>query len=328
MRIKEILDKGIKELNKHSIEESTLKAKILLSYVLNIDKAYFMIHENEEVDSEKEKIYNIYLEDIIKGKPVQYITNKQEFMGLTFYVDENVLIPQPDTEILVEETIKEINRMIEKIQQNKSKDDLKQSKIEEQQYDDTSTIRILDLCTGSGAIAISIATYLNTLLKNKDINIYHRIETQNVKDLKFKIYATDISEKALEVAKKNAKMNQVEIHFIQSDMFQNMEEYKKEKFDIIVSNPPYIETNTIETLSPEVQYEPHLALDGGEDGLKFYRMIAQKGKNYVKENGRILLEIGYNQQQSVVQLLKENNQYSNIKCIQDLAGNDRIIKIK
>lgn len=166
-------------------------------------------------------------------------------MGLNFYVDENVLIPQPDTEILVEETIKIIKKIMKK----------------------NDKIKILDLCTGSGAIAISIANYF----KNKTESI-------------FEVYGSDISKKALEIAKKNAKKNNVEITFLQSDMFENISKTFINQFDIIISNPPYIETKTIKELSKEVQNEPFIALNGGIDGLEFYRIIAKESKTILKKN--------------------------------------------
>ena len=197
-------------------------------------------------------------------------------MNLNFYVDENVLIPQPDTETLVLQAIKRIK-----------------------QYENNN-IKVLDLCTGSGAIAISLAK---------------EFENKNVQ-----VYASDISDKALEVAKKNSKKNDVHINFINSNMFENIDE----KFDIIVSNPPYIETETIKKLSKDVQQEPHIALDGGFDGLEFYKIIASEYEKYLNDNGTLLLEIGYNQKQSVTELFINRN----VECIKDLAQNDRVIIVK
>lgn len=278
MNIKEIRKIAIENLIKSNIEDANTKISILLQYLLSMSKTEIMLHENMELDeTQKEEIFK-RVEEIIEGKPIQYITHHQEFMGLDFYVDENVLIPQPDTEILVEETIHMINRKNE-------------------------NIRILDLCTGSGAIAVSIENYA------LDRNI-------------IKIYASDISAEALEIARKNAILNNEEtnIRFIKSNMFENI----NDKFDIIVSNPPYIETQTIANLSKEVQNEPHIALDGGADGLDFYRIIAKEAKKHLNRNGWILLEIGYNQKESVSNLLQEEK-YENITCIKDLNGNDRVI---
>ena len=275
MNIEEILKKEINNLKENNIDNSTLKAKILLANILNVKKEYLLIHSKEEVKQEDKIKYENCIKELIKGKPLQYITNKQEFMGLNFYVDENVLIPQPDTEILVEKAIE----IAETTQKNK----------------------ILDMCTGSGCIAISLAKKINNV----------------------QITAVDISNSALNVANKNAINNNVEnkIKFINSDIFNNIEE----KFDIIVSNPPYIETETINKLEIEVQNEPHLALDGGIDGLKFYKTIANNAFKYLNENGYLLLEIGYNQQNSVTQLLQDIGKYKNIETVKDLGGNYRVV---
>lgn len=275
MNIEEILKKEINNLKQNNIENSTLKAKILLANILNVKKEYLLIHSEEEIKQEDKIKYENCIKELIKGKPLQYITNKQEFMALDFYVDENVLIPQPDTEILVEKAIE----IAVTTQKNK----------------------ILDMCTGSGCIAISLAKKINNA----------------------QITAVDISNSALNVANKNAINNNVEnkIKFINSNMFNNIEE----KFDIIVSNPPYIETETINKLEIEVQNEPHLALDGGIDGLKFYKTIANNAFKYLNENGYLLLEIGYNQQNSVTQLLQDIGKYKNIETIKDLGGNYRVV---
>ncbi len=277
MKIKELKRIGIKKLEDNNIDDVMFKADKLLQYVLNMNKTDLLINENNLVDANLEEKYLVLIDEIIQGKPLQYITNSQEFMKLNFYVDENVLIPQPDTEILVEKAI----------------DIIKKSK----------NISILDLCTGSGAIAVSIKKYM----KNATV------------------YALDISKKALEIAKLNAKNNDTDIHFIESDMFENI---KNIEFDLIVSNPPYIETKELKRLPKDVQNEPRLALDGGEDGLTYYRIIRDEGYKFLKNNGVILLEIGYNQNKTVVDLFKENNNYKNIEIYKDLSNIDRVIKIE
>lgn len=286
MDIQKLRNFGRKKLIENNVEDSNFKSEILLQYILNMDKTELIINSKKEVQHDLEQRYISYLDKIIEGKPIQYITHKQEFMGLYYYVDENVLIPQPDTEILVEKTIRIVTANNKLLSQN---------------------IKILDLCTGSGAIAVSLENYL----QNK-CNI--------------EIYASDISEKAIDVAKRNAKENNAKVKFIISDMFQNIEE---NNFDIIVSNPPYIEKATITTLSKEVQNEPHLALDGGIDGLDFYRIIAKEGYKNLKSGGYILVEIGYNQKESVSNIFKEYvDKYIEIKCVKDLNGQDRVIEVK
>ncbi len=301
MKIKELLKYGSQLLNKNEIEDATLKTKMLLGYLLNIDKKDLIIYEEKEVTDEEEKTYKNHLKEILAGKPIQYIIHQQEFMRLTFYVDENVLIPQPDTEILVEETLKKIRT---KISENKLMQETKELLHQEKK----KTFRILDLCTGSGAIAISLSKYLEN-----DINLKNQI--------KFEVYATDISEKALKVAKKNANYHRTSITFIQSNMFEKIDNFN---FDVIVSNPPYIETEIIKTLSDEVKCEPYIALDGGKDGLDFYKIITEHGNQYLKKQGIILVEIGYQQKKSVMELF-EKQQYLDIQCIKDLTGNDRVI---
>lgn len=281
MNQKQLLKLGEDKLNKANIEDAYFKSIKLLEYILSQSKQQLVMNCEEEVSNKKEKEYFANIDKIKNGVPLQYITNNQIFMGLDFYVDENVLIPQPDTEILVEETIKIINQ----IKQTKNK------------------IKILDLCTGSGAIAICLAKYCNMV----------------------EVTATDISKEALEIAQKNANINNVNIKFIQSDLFENIE---KNQFDIIISNPPYIETEIINTLSKEVQNEPHIALDGGKDGLEFYKKILKKAPDYLNNNGYILLEIGYNQGQSVIQLAENNYKIITKKPIKDLGDNDRVVIFK
>ena len=274
MNIKEAIIFGIKYLDENNISDSKLKCRLLLSNVLNISKEYLLIHDNDKLDLKKEMKYKEYLVRLANNEPIQYIIKKQEFMKMNFYVDENVLIPQPDTEILVEE-------VIDKFKNSKEK------------------LKILDLCTGSGCIAVSIAKYIKMA----------------------QVFASDISKEALKIAGFNAKKNGVQINFVESDLFENIEEYD---FDIIVSNPPYIETKIIETLDEEVKKEPMLALDGGKDGLDFYRKIILNAEKYLKKDGILMLEIGYNQKEKVIELLEKQN-YKEIYCKKDLAGNDRVI---
>lgn len=272
MKIRELLKKEIEKLNINKIDDSYFKAKILLAFEMACDMQYLNIHMEDEVEKVIAKKMENDIQKVIQGIPVQYITNHQEFYGLEFYVNGNVLIPQPDTEILVEEVIGITKKF-------------------------TKKTKIVDMCTGSGAIAIAIA-------KNTDSQLT----------------ATDISKKALEIAKKNAKENQVDIEFIKSDMFEKLEE----KFDIIVSNPPYIETYVINKLPNEVKNEPIIALDGGKDGLNFYRILASNAKKYLNENGILAVEIGYNQGEVVSSLFKSCG-LVDVYLKKDLGGNDRIV---
>ena len=275
MNLKEILKYGKEELIKNNIEDASIIAKELAEYIFKITRAQMIANNDMEFSKDQTDNYINSIKKISTGIPIQYITNNQEFMNLNFYVDENVLIPQPDTETLVEEVINEY----------------KEKKCE-----------ILDLCTGSGAIAISLAK-----------NIYES-----------NIVASDISMKALQIAKLNAEKNLVrkKIEFIESDMFDKI---YKEDFDIIVSNPPYIKTKVIEELDKQVKNEPYIALDGGADGLKFYKIIIENAYKYIKNEGKVFLEIGYDQKNELINLFKENNHYEDIYSKKDLGGNDRII---
>ena len=277
MRINELLEIGIEKLKTSQIKEPISIARRIMCFVLKKDKIYLVTNGNEEVEQSTKTEFLEAISKIQKHIPIQYITKKQEFMKMDFYVDENVLIPQPDTEIVVEEAIDIINR--------------------------NKLSKVLDMCTGSGILAISIAKYTDAS----------------------KITAVDISEKALEVAEKNAISNDVDtkIKFIKSDMFKNI----SEKFDLIISNPPYIRTDVIKILSEEVKNEPILALDGGIKGLDFYNIIAENAKKYLNENGYLVLEIGYDQKTEVVNLL-EAQEYSEIRVIKDMGGNDRVIVCK
>jgi len=275
MKIKEILEYGKNNLIR---EDGYKLSKMLLKHLLNVNDSYLLINSEEELNASVQEKFKEGIELLKAGMPLQYVTNIQEFMKLDFYVDKNVLIPQPDTEILVEEIINLLNDKIKKY-------------------------NILDLCTGSGAIGVSVAKYTDSF-----------------------VTMLDISDKALEIAKKNAVNNGVanECKFILSNMFESIEG----KFDVIVSNPPYIRTKIISSLDKEVQNEPHLALDGGEDGLHFYRIIAENAYKYLNENGILALEIGYDQKDEVIDLLKSVGKYNDIYCKQDLAENDRVIVAK
>lgn len=279
MQIKDVIRKGMIELKVNGIQEPNLKARLLMQHILNKPRQYLLVHDTDMLTLRQQVDYFKAIKKLKQGVPLQHITNMQEFMKLNFYVSQDVLIPRPDTEILVEEVI----NIAKKIRAKK----------------------ILDLCTGSGAIAVSLAKYIE--------------DSQ--------ITATDISEKALRVAKLNAKNNEVEdkITFLKSDLFK---EIPKEKYDIIVSNPPYIRKEEIERLDREVKKEPHIALDGGEDGLDFYRKIIHNSEEYLKFNGYLCLEIGYDQKIDVIEFIENEEKYKDTYSKKDLYGNDRIVITK
>ncbi len=276
MTISDAIKKGMIELKNVNIEEPKLKARLLMQYVLNESRQYVIVNDMEQLDKAKEKQYLEEIKILKKGVPIEHITHQKEFMKLSFFVDKNVLIPRQDTEILVEEVIK----IAKKINARK----------------------VLDLCTGSGAIAVSLAKYLPQA----------------------EITAIDISNDALKIAKKNAISNNVQnqITFISSDMFTNLSE---EKFDIIVSNPPYIKTNVIKNLDIQVQNEPYIALDGGKDGLDFYKKIINESYQYLKYNGYLCLEIGFDQKIDVIELIENTERFTGTYSKKDLFDNDRII---
>lgn len=250
---------------KHNIDKDEVDK--LFMEVLNLDYSKLILHEEISI-LEYIKI-KFYAKQRIKGKPLTKIFHRAYFYGLELYVNKHVLSPRQETEILVENTLKYIH--------------------------DNSNV--LDLCTGSGAIAVALKLNSNAT-----------------------ITACDISSKALKVAKKNAKKHHANIKFIKSDMFSNI----TEKFDVIVSNPPYIESDEIKFLDKAVKnYDPLISLDGGINGLKFYEIIAQNADKFLTQDGVILLEIGYNQAESVKKLL---NKYSfDSICLKDYENKDRII---
>ncbi|MBQ9786236.1 MAG: peptide chain release factor N(5)-glutamine methyltransferase [Clostridia bacterium] len=232
-----------------------------------------LIEITKITEEEKNKIINI-CNELNLGKPLAYVINNAEFFNYSFFVNENVLIPRFETELLVEKVINYAKNL------NKPK--------------------ILDLCSGSGCIAISLAKSLNLTVD-----------------------AVEISDKAIEVITKNAKLNNANINIIKSDLFNNV----NKKYDIIVSNPPYIASNEIKSLQSSVkEYEPHLALDGGIDGLDFYKKIALKAPDFLNKNGQLFLEIGYDQEKTVPEILSKN--FENIQVFNDYSNLPRMIVAK
>ena len=271
MKYREAMQEGEKILQEAGIVDAKNDAWLLLAMVCKVDHTYYYMHMEEELMSEQQDEYRVVIRKRAEHVPLQYITGEQEFMGLPFKVNSNVLIPRQDTETLVEEALKVIR----------------------------PGMKVLDMCTGSGCILISI-------LKN----------VLNVEGV-----GCDISKQALIVAKENAKLNNVVATFERSDLFDHV----TETFDVIVSNPPYIRTEEIATLMPEVcQFEPVGALDGKEDGLFFYRKMIAESSKYLNPNGVILFEIGYDQGQDVSLMLKEAG-YKDVQIVKDLAQNDRVV---
>lgn len=270
---KEVLDEGCKYLKDNDIIEFKIDGWYLLSHILKIDRAQFLLDYDKEINETQYRKYKELIKKRANHVPLQYITGYTEFMGLKIKVNEHVLIPRQETEILVEEVMK--------ISGNN---------------------KILDLCTGSGCIITSLMKLANVSMG----------------------VGADISKEALVVARGNAKNNDVEVTFIESDLFDKV----TGKFDIIVSNPPYIPKNDIKGLSPEVRdYEPYLALDGKEDGLYFYKRIIKDARKYLEPKGYLFFEIGYNQADDLMKMLKAEDIHE-IQVIKDLAGHDRVIKAR
>lgn len=290
LMIKELLTVAERRLSNASCMDARLDAEILLCDLLQKDRSFLFVHVGDDLDDRRCDLYFETIDIRASGKPLQYILGSQEFMGLRFKVNENVLIPRQDTETLVEIAVEYLK---------KEKSPL-------------GGFEVLDLCCGSGAIGISLAYYLESV--------------------KVKITATDYSKKALGVAKENAAGYRPArgISFLQGDLFEPFPRNKKGKgkkqFDLIVSNPPYIRSDVIPTLQREVAlFEPMLALDGGEDGLDFYRRIVLDAEAYLKKSGLLLLEIGHDQAEAVRRLLEDSGTYEETGVIQDLAGKDRIV---
>ena len=272
MRYREALAEGTEALEAAGIDTARLDAWYLLENVCHITRQYFYLHDEEEIRDEERQEYELAIRKRAERVPLQYITGEQEFMGMTFKVNPNVLIPRQDTEILVEEIMRDLH----------------------------DGIRILDMCTGSGCILLSLLHYSN--------------DCSGV--------GVDVSEDALAVARQNAdRLAEKQAVFIQSDLFEKVEG----SFDLIVSNPPYIRSQEIAGLMPEVrEHEPHLALDGKDDGLHFYREIIKGAMLHLKRGGQLFFEIGYDQGEAVQALLAANG-YTEIAVVKDYAGLDRVV---
>ncbi len=278
--IKEALEKSTLILKKTDINAPALEAGVMLCNVLKCDRAFLYSHGDRIMTEEQRGTFFDNIEKRRKGVPLQYITGYQEFMSLLFKVSPKVLIPRQDTEVLVETVITHANKSRKGI------------------------LNILDMGTGSGCIAISLAYYI------KNCNVT----------------AVDISEGALEIAGINAQAAGVSdrINFVVSDLFSNMESDLSASFDIIVSNPPYIAVDEIDSLQVEVKcHEPYIALNGGNDGLDFYRAIINASPRFLSPGGLLAFEVGYNQSRSVAGLMEE--QYCDITAVKDLSNIERVV---
>lgn len=263
---------GQQELLTVGIEEAALDARLLLEYICRTDRNTLLVHGDRSLSPFEEQMYQNSIATRKNRIPLQHITGEQEFMGLTFRVNENVLIPRQDTEILVEEALRFL----------KDGD------------------RILDVCTGSGCILLSLLHYSN--------------ECHGV--------GVDLSEDALAIAKENGERLEEEAEWVCSDMLKAL---PKQTFELIVSNPPYIPTQVIPTLMEEVKsHEPYMALDGKEDGLYFYRKLVEQCPDYLAKEGMLLVEIGYDQAEAVSKLFSEAG-FTDVTVMKDLAGLDRVV---
>ena len=275
MTYREWMTLGMERLRAAGIEEASLDAWYLLERASGISRSRYYLVQKDPFPEEAAEKFQKLLAERERRVPLQQILGDTEFMGLTFLVNEHVLTPRQDTELLVELALKNLQCR-------------------------TSQARVLDMCTGSGCIAVSLAC----LGKPASVT------------------AVDLSEEALQVAKQNAEKNQAAVHFIKSDLFQ---ELVGETYDVIISNPPYIPSTVIPGLMPEVRdHEPHMALDGGADGLDFYRILAQVGRAYLAEGGSVFYEIGYDQGEAVSRIL-EACSYHEIALHKDLNGLDRVV---
>ena len=297
--VNELLDYGKEQLELSGNEYAKYERKVMLEHILGVNYMYMLINGSEIVTPEKEEEYKKLIELRCEHYPLQYIMGEAHFMDHTFFVDEKVLIPRSDTEVLVE-TVNELFDM-HKGNTSDNGDNADSSNASFNGKD----VRVLDLCCGSGCIGISLKMYHNNIA----------------------LTLSDISKDALKVTQKNLdKYNITDADVVRSDLFEA--DYYKDgtvKYDIIVCNPPYIESEVINTLMPEVkEHEPHLALDGGEDGLDFYKTITGQAVEYMGDNGYLFFEIGYNQGNAVLSLMK-NAGFTEVVIKKDYAGMDRVV---
>ena len=292
MKTRILVKEGEYQLSKAFCMDPKIDAQELYCYLTGLDKVSLFLKAEEEVDPETEEKYMELIRRRAERIPLQHITGVQEFMGYTFRVNPHVLIPRQDTETLVTEAAKTIQST------PREKLSFFEKLKGRKEWD------VLDLCCGSGAVGISLAKICSNV----------------------KVTATDISAEAVETAEANAEDLRVKVRFLTGDIFDPV---KGRKFDMIVSNPPYIRTNMISILQEEVKdHEPLNALDGGRDGLDFYRTIVEKAADFLKPEGFLLMEIGHDQGEDLRKMLKDSGKYSPAAVIKDLPGRDRVVKCK
>ena len=285
------------------------ESEMIFTQVLGCDRVSLYLEKDKKLTPNQAMLVSSSLERRAKGEPLQYILGKTEFMGLEFKVDKNVLIPRPETEILVETALLYLGTpLTSKLRVSPNKgllktgDTLPIGSKGVPRLDSRVSPRVLDLCTGSGCIAISIAK------KFPGVDIL----------------AVDISEAALRIAQENAELNNVKVKFIRAQLFKGL----SETYDLIVCNPPYVPRGQINSLQPELKYEPIIALDGGSDGLEFYREIIKEAPGYLKDDGILIMEMGFGQRESIENILNQSNSFSLIEIIKDYNNIERVIVVK
>lgn len=286
MTLREAYEYGREQLNLAGIDDADLDAWYLLEFVTGISRTMYYVKMQDKISSEQEKQYRGFIEARASHIPLQHIIGVQEFMGLEFVVNEHVLVPRQDTEVLVETVLNALK----------------------------PGMKVLDMCTGSGCILIS-------LLKHHQVGKMNVAGEATEGEMMLYGVGVDISEDALKVAKANGERIGVKAEFIQGDLFENV----SGKYEVIVSNPPYIRTAVIEELKEEVKcHDPFIALDGKEDGLYFYRKIVEKSPEYLSNGGQLFFEIGHDQGEDVKKLM-EHAGFTEVAVKKDLAGLDRVV---
>ncbi len=284
MTLAEALYQAAQKLTGAGISTARLDAELLLSHVLQKNRTWLFTHAHDDLDSKSEDFFQELIDRRAGREPLQYILGKQEFRGLEFRVMPDVLIPRPETELLVEAAIGSLKA--------------------------SSRPTIIDLCTGSGCVAVSLAKELRSP----------------------RIFAADLSERALAVARENARIHGVteNIRFFEGDLFQPLEELDIHgQVDIITANPPYIETAALSSLQPEVRdFEPELALIAGAEGTEVHRQIIRQAPSFLRKDGTLIMEMGIGQADKLIALAHATGAYAKPEVVKDLAGIDRVIKIQ